>query len=82
MTTRHGFVRDCSEGQPHPRAGLLSFLIETNVGRLVAAAGRPLPAIDSLLTATALVHGLTLVTRNTQDFAGLPVPMVDPWAAV
>jgi len=51
-------------------------------GRLVGAAGRPLPAIDSLLAATALVHGLTLATRNTQDFAGLPVPMVNPWAAV
>lgn len=50
-------------------------------GRLVGAAGRPLPAIDSLLAATALVHGLTLATRNTQDFAGLPVPVVNPWAA-
>ena len=49
-------------------------------GRLVGAAGRPLSAIDSLLAATALVHGLTLATRNTQDFAGLLVPMVNPWA--
>ncbi len=48
-------------------------------GRLVAAAGRPLPAIDSLLAATALEHDLVLVTRNVQDFAGLPVPIFNPW---
>ena len=48
-------------------------------GRLVAAAGRPLPAIDSLLAATALEHDLVLVTRNAKDFAGLPVRIFDPW---
>ena len=37
-------------------------------GRLLAQAGRPLPAIDSLLAATALAHGLTLITRNLRDF--------------
>ncbi|BDT66551.1 toxin FitB [Comamonadaceae bacterium OS-1] len=50
-------------------------------GRMVAAAGRPLPAIDSLLAATALTHSLTLVTRNTKDFAGLPVQIFNPWSA-
>ena len=49
-------------------------------GRMVAAAGRPLPAIDSLLAATAAQHGLVLVTRNVRDFAGLPVELLDPWA--
>ena len=48
-------------------------------GRLVAAAGRPLPTIDSLLAATALAHDLVLVTRNTKDFAGLPVEVFNPW---
>ena len=48
-------------------------------GRLVAAAGRPLPAIDSLLAATALEHDLMLVTRNVKDFAGLPVQIFNPW---
>ena len=37
-------------------------------GRLLAHAGRPVPAIDSLLAATALHHDLRLVTRNTRDF--------------
>lgn len=49
-------------------------------GRLVAAAGRPLPAIDSLLAATALAHDLVLVTRNVKDFADLPVQLCNPWA--
>ena len=49
-------------------------------GQLVAAAGRPLPAIDSLLAATALVHGLTLVTRNAKDFEGLGLAVINPWS--
>ena len=48
-------------------------------GRMVAAAGRPLPAIDSLLAATALAHDLILVTRNVKDFAGLPLQIINPW---
>lgn len=48
-------------------------------GRLIAAAGQPLPAIDSLLAATALEHDLVLVTRNVKDFAGLPVQIFNPW---
>jgi predicted nucleic acid-binding protein len=50
-------------------------------GRLMAEAGRPLPAIDALLAATALQHDLTLVTRNTKDFAGLAVRLINPWEA-
>ena len=48
-------------------------------GQLQAQAGRPLPAIDSLLAATALQHNLTLVTRNVRDFVGLGVSLVNPW---
>jgi predicted nucleic acid-binding protein len=48
-------------------------------GRVQASAGRTLPVIDGLLAATALQHDLTLVTRNTKDFAGLGVLLVDPW---
>jgi len=40
---------------------------------------RDLPAIDGLLAATALVHGLRLVTRNVKDFVGLGVRVFDPW---
>lgn len=41
----------------------------------------PRPAHDALIAATALVHGLTLVTRNTSDFAPLGVALLDPWQA-
>jgi hypothetical protein len=50
-------------------------------GRVQASAGRTLPVIDGLLAATALHHDLTLVTRNTKDFAGLDVQLANPWEA-
>lgn len=49
-------------------------------GRLVAAAGRPLPAIDGLLAATALTHGMVLVTRNLKDFQCEGLMVIDPWS--
>lgn len=48
-------------------------------GRLSAA--RTLPVIDGLMAATALVHDLTLVTRNVRHVAGLGVRLLDPFAA-
>jgi hypothetical protein len=48
-------------------------------GRMVAQARRPLPAIDSLLAATASRHGLILVTRNLRDVQGLGVEVISPW---
>jgi predicted nucleic acid-binding protein len=53
-------------------------------GELVAkmeGAGRPLPAMDSLIAALALSHNLHLVTRNEKDFQGTGVVVVNPWAA-
>jgi toxin FitB len=41
--------------------------------------GRSLSAIDGLLGATALHHNLTIVSRNISDFAGLPMPILNPW---
>jgi predicted nucleic acid-binding protein len=48
-------------------------------GRMNAAA--TLPAIDSLLAATARVHGLTVVTRNTKDVVRSGVPCLNPFSA-
>jgi predicted nucleic acid-binding protein len=39
----------------------------------------PLPTIDAYLAATAKVHGLTLVTRNTRDLQRTGVALLDPW---
>ncbi|MGW4646665.1 PIN domain-containing protein [Kitasatospora sp. NPDC004289] len=41
-----------------------------------------LPPIDGLLAATAIVHGLTLVTRNVKDVARTGVPVIDPFVPV
>lgn len=53
-------------------------------GKLVArleSQGRALPAIDSLIAATALHHDLCLVTRNEKDFDGTDVIVINPWLA-
>jgi toxin FitB len=49
-------------------------------GRLMAAAGRPLAAIDALTAATALTYGLRVVTRNVRDFSIPGLEVVDPWS--
>jgi len=41
--------------------------------------GRPLATADGLIAATAAVHDLVLVTRNTKDFEDLPVATHNPW---
>ena len=48
-------------------------------GELLARAGRPVPAIDSLLAATALQSGLRMVTRNVSDFDYPGLETVNPW---
>jgi predicted nucleic acid-binding protein len=42
-------------------------------------AGRPMPAVDSLISAVALVNHCTLVTRNVSDFEGAGVEIINPW---
>ncbi len=39
----------------------------------------PRPERDALIAATALTHGLTMVTRNTGDFEPLGVTLINPW---
>ncbi len=46
-------------------------------GRLNAAT--PRNTVDSLIAATARIHGLTVVTRNTDDFEGCGVLLLNPW---
>ena len=42
---------------------------------------RPVPVVDGLLAATAMVHDFTLVTRNVSDVEGLGVSVLDPFSA-
>jgi len=39
----------------------------------------PQPERDALIAATALVHKLTVVTRNVNDFLSTGVPLLNPW---
>jgi toxin FitB len=41
--------------------------------------GQTAPLMDSLIAATAIRHGLILVTRNTQDVKALGVKTFNPW---
>ncbi len=51
-------------------------------GELTAAAqmrGKTIPILDGLIAATALTHGLHLMTRNTKDFEATGVLLLNPW---
>ena len=50
----------------------------TLTGRLESQ-GRRLPTMDSLIAATALHRGFTLVTRNEKDFIETSVTILNPW---
>lgn len=50
-------------------------------GKIHRESGAPPPVIDTLLAATALEHGLVLVTRNTRDVAATGAQLFNPWLA-
>jgi len=56
--------------------------IATRWGAMLAEAekrGEVLPAIDSLIAATAAFHDFTIATRNEHDFMRCSVPVINPW---
>jgi len=57
--------------------------INTDIARACAElhVPDPRPERDALIAATALVHGLTVVTRNTADFEPMGVVLLNPWLA-
>ena len=57
--------------------------IDTDVARRCATLHVPNPRSDrdALIAATALVHGLTLATRNVPDFERTGVGVLNPWEA-
>jgi hypothetical protein len=57
--------------------------IDTTVAQRCAALHVPNPRSDrdALIAATALVHGLTVATRNVADFEGMGVDVLNPWGS-
>lgn len=60
--------------------------VDTNVtlswGEMIAQldkVGRPMPALDSLIAASARYHQLVLATRNTFDFKHAGIQLFNPW---
>jgi hypothetical protein len=56
--------------------------VDTAVARTCAKLHVPDPRADrdALIAATALTHGMTVVTRNVADFEPLGAPILNPWA--
>ena len=78
ITSDYGLLRSRFSSRVLP----ISDLVAERWGGLAAAAGdagRHLHVVDGLIAATALIAGLTVVTRNVDDFAPAPVPILDPW---
>jgi predicted nucleic acid-binding protein len=55
--------------------------VDTGVAQRCARLHVPSPRAerDALIAATAMVHGLTVVTRNVTDFEPMGVPLLNPW---
>jgi toxin FitB len=58
--------------------------VDTAVAQRCAALHVPDPRSDrdALIAATAMVHNMTVVTRNVADFAATGAPLLNPWDAL
>jgi predicted nucleic acid-binding protein len=48
---------------------------------LAKRSSRGLASMDGLIAATAIAHDFTLATRNTKDFEGFGIDIIDPWTS-
>ena len=76
----HGLVMPQFEGRILPFDQPAALLW----GEMMAAGerqGRPVPPLDGQIAAIAMVHELTVVTRNVRDYRGAGIPILNPWVA-
>lgn len=74
-------LRDWMNGAILPRYGSRIIPVDDRIASLAASLHVPDPApfADSLIAATAIIHGFTVVTRNARDFQFPGVVVMDPW---
>ena len=74
-------LRAWMEGHVLPTFAERILAIDTSIARRCARLHVPDPKSerDAFIAATALVHGLTVVTRNVADFAATGVVTLNPW---
>jgi toxin FitB len=76
-----GILRAWMDGHVLPSFSGRILAIDTVVAQRCAALHVPNPRSDrdALIAATALVHGMTVVSRNVSDFQPTGVAVVNPW---
>lgn len=74
-------IRQWLEHQVLPAFDGRILTVDANVARRCASfhVPDPKPHMDALIAATAWVHGMTVVTRNTDDFIEMGVSLLNPW---
>jgi len=79
-----GVLRAWLDGQVLPRFEGRVLGVDTAVALQCARLHVPDPRAhrDALIAATAMVHGMTVATRNVADFAPTGVPTFNPWSEV
>jgi predicted nucleic acid-binding protein len=76
------WVRDDVADRFRGRVLAVDIAVASRWGALSGASearGQPLPVLDSLIAATSLQHGLTVVTRNTDDLERCGARCLNPW---
>ena len=78
------WLRSDLPGRFEDRVISIDALVAEHRGTVVArseAAGRQISSMDAWIAATALAHGMILVTRNTSGFEAVIAQMINPWRA-